>query len=300
MSRKNWMIRIGILLGAALLTWGILVFRLFGKSDSYHKINYNLGDLEDVFIKTPANAKSGERVSVRTSVLYDADIHFFLDGEELNKSYAESDYWEWSFVMPDREVTITAKPYSKADMGEEISVFPLTPSDEGVSEFREMITPVEKRDIGCRSIFPQEIKDRYGFQAFKFDDYETCLVFEGSIYRLGEYVGGLGTTYFAVADLDGDGWQELYFTFSWGSGIHRSQIGYFDSAEKRVWIFDYSNMDYEMTFAAEAGVLEVRGAEIRQIYSPEMILLTESEKKIGTITLCDNYIMFESDSLKGE
>ena len=49
-----------------------------------------------------------------------------------------------------------------------------------------------------------------------------------------------------LADLDGDGKQALFFTFSWGSGIHRSQIGYFDPSTKQVQILNFSNTNGDM------------------------------------------------------
>ena len=73
-------------------------------------------------------------------------------------------------------------------------------------------------------------------------------MYNDKIYSLGSSFGGYGLTAFAVADLNKDGMREIYFTFSWGSGIYRSQIGYFDMATEEVKIFDYSNEDNDMSF----------------------------------------------------
>ncbi len=85
-------------------------------AESSHCIRYELGDLASVFTNTPENAKVGECVEIRTSILYDADIHLFLDAQELEKTHRDSDYWGYSFVMPDQDVVITAKPYSKNEI----------------------------------------------------------------------------------------------------------------------------------------------------------------------------------------
>lgn len=51
--------------------------------------------------------------------------------------------------------------------------------------------------------------------------------------------------------MNGDGEKEVYFTFSWGSGIHRSQIGYFDTADKTVTVFDYSDYTGDMVLKTD-------------------------------------------------
>lgn len=81
-----------------------------------HAINYALGDLADNFISTPSCAKSGEVVEIKTHILYDADIHVYVDGEEIEKSHYDSDYWGYSFTMPQKDVNVTAKPFSKSEI----------------------------------------------------------------------------------------------------------------------------------------------------------------------------------------
>lgn len=81
--------------------------------ESNHCIRYELGELASVFTNMPENAKIGECVEIRTGVLHDADIHLFLGEQELEKTHGDSDYWGYTFVMPDQDVVITAKPYSK-------------------------------------------------------------------------------------------------------------------------------------------------------------------------------------------
>ena len=85
-------------------------------AEAARSIYYELGELAEDFILTPAEAKPGETVELRTQVLFDADIHVYLDGQELEKSHYDSDYWGWSFPMPDRDVTVSAKPYTKNEI----------------------------------------------------------------------------------------------------------------------------------------------------------------------------------------
>ena len=60
--------------------------------------------------------KAGDSVEIRMGVLYDADIHLYLDAQELEKSHQDSDYWGYTFTMPDKDVVITAKAYMKDEM----------------------------------------------------------------------------------------------------------------------------------------------------------------------------------------
>lgn len=128
--------------------------------------------------------------------------------------------------------------------GKDIVTFQLSPSSDGVGEFMELLgeDQLEYNSGSCYNVTPQDITERYGFQVFKFDT--SCgsfLEYEDGIYPLGVWLGGCGVTSFAVADMNEDGNAELFFTFSWGSGMHRSQAGYFDSAKKDVVIFDFIN-----------------------------------------------------------
>ncbi len=81
-----------------------------------YSITYDLGALSDDFIFTPSSAKPGDTVEIRTQILYDADIHVFVDGSEIEKSHYDSDYWGYSFTMPDNDASVTAKPYTKSEI----------------------------------------------------------------------------------------------------------------------------------------------------------------------------------------
>ena len=91
------------------------------------------------------------------------------------------------------------------------------------------------RPHSCRNITPDFVRDHSSFQVFKYED--TCdsfLLWQDKLLPLGTGFGGLGVTSMALADLNEDGEYELYFTYSFGSGIHRSMLGGFDPSEERV------------------------------------------------------------------
>ena len=84
---------------------------------SIYSLRYELGDLKDDFTLTPTKARDGNLVKIRTKVLIDADIHLWLDdGREIEKSRSDGNYWEYAFTMPDRDVVITAEPYTKTEI----------------------------------------------------------------------------------------------------------------------------------------------------------------------------------------
>lgn len=49
-----------------------------------------------------------------------------------------------------------------------------------------------------------------------------------------------------VLDLNNDGKSELYFTYSWGSGVHRSHAAYFDPIIEKIVPLEYTHMNKDM------------------------------------------------------
>ncbi len=81
-----------------------------------YAIRYELGDAAGHFTSAPKEATAGETVEIKTEVLYDADIHVYADGQELAKTHDDSDYHGYSFIMPQKDVLITARFYSKEEI----------------------------------------------------------------------------------------------------------------------------------------------------------------------------------------
>ena len=169
----------------------------------------------------------------------------------------------------------------------EIVTFQLTPSETDGDTNAPDYESYYDNDV-CYNVTPADITESYGMTVYKFN--QSCasiLLYDGEYYTLGICFGGFGADSFAIADLNGDGCEELYFTFSWGSGMHRSQVGYFDTADKTVRTYEYSNFlsggnwFAEMVLTAEDGKLYVHGADI-EINSCVDILLTP-EEKIGEL-----------------
>ncbi|WP_053372893.1 M56 family metallopeptidase [Paenibacillus sp. FJAT-27812] len=99
----------------------------------------------------------------------------------------------------------------------------------------------------CYNITPESIKENAKYTIFKYaESSASFLLYEGEVYPLGEWFGGYGVTSMALADLDSDGETELYFTYSWGSGLHRSHAAYFNPSAKEVVTLPYMPMNEDM------------------------------------------------------
>lgn len=124
----------------------------------------------------------------------------------------------------------------------DIVTFQMVPSSNGVEDYIEQVFGDdydEATEGRYYNVVPEDISNDYGFSIFKSDliGY-SALVYNNERYSIGKW-GAHGVTSFAIADLNEDGDFELYFTYSCGSGILRSEVGYFDTASKEIVTFDY-------------------------------------------------------------
>ena len=149
-------------------------------------------------------------------------------------------------------------------------------------------------DIGkFYNITPDFISEQSAYAIFKDD--KSCMSFimyEGELYETGPYFGGFGITGMALADLDKDNRDELYYTFSSGSGMHRSHIGYFNPAAKEIMLFEYTYLDHDMMLTTtESGDLCVNEAAVTGESFVDFTV--NAGKEIGRIFLKDNSITID-------
>lgn len=101
---------------------------------------------------------------------------------------------------------------------------------------------IEKPTMNPTAQFPlkdittKAVWDRLGAQVFQVTEgvqaCESFFIKAKKVYRIGQGFGGHGVTSMAVADPDVNGRDKLIFTYSWGSGIHRSHVAVFDCLAK--------------------------------------------------------------------
>ena len=121
----------------------------------------------------------------------------------------------------------------------------------------------------CYNITPDFIKENSDYSVFKYDtSCASFLLYEGKVYSLGEWFGGFGVTSITLADLNADQKPELYFTYSWGSGLHHSHVAYFDPVGKKVVTLDYAQLNNDMLITEnEEGGLSLYEATIPRMES---------------------------------
>ena len=178
----------------------------------------------------------------------------------------------------------------------EYETFDLTPSKNNVAELLSSYDFPEGyfSNDELYNITPQEITDKYGFRIFKYDQCcESYLEYNGGIYHIGTGLGGAGSTSFAVADLNSDGNLELYYTFSWGSGMHRSQIGYFDTAVLTDFAVNYDLPDHEIKLSSTNAALEACEASVVESNGFANIKTTAKDK-IGELIYENGAIQFKT------
>jgi len=93
---------------------------------------------------------------------------------------------------------------------------------------------------------------------------ETFLITQNGIpLQLGTSEGGMGVSSLALGDTDGDGRAELYYTYSFGSGIHQSKIGVYAPTydPQKTYPADIVYRGDWMLFSEEPDQIGVRAVE---------------------------------------
>ncbi|WP_139902197.1 hypothetical protein [Clostridium thermarum] len=96
-------------------------------------------------------------------------------------------------------------------------------------------------EVGGNQIF-----EYLGCQIFKDREYESYVIRDKELTHIGMGFGGMGVTSVCSADLNKDGQLELVYTYSFGSGLHRSHVAalMFDETSKEIVSdFVYTNKD---------------------------------------------------------
>ena len=128
-----------------------------------------------------------------------------------------------------------------------IVTFEMEPTKTGVEEFLANNPKIanDYKEDELYNVTPSKITEKFGFTVFKFTkSCESYVVYKDKTYLLESSFGGPGTISFAAADLNKDGNYELYFTFSYGSGMNHAEVSCFDTSEDTEFYFcsDYFNV----------------------------------------------------------
>ena len=191
------------------------------------------------------------------------------------------------------EAELSSAPFetSVQDMPLEViapeSELTIVPSKTRVSEFIKCAGDTEEEG-DYYNITPDFIADNSDFEIFKsVSSTDSFIMYDGEVYSVGICFGGFGVTSMALADLNQDGAYELYYTFSFGSGVHALSIGYFDPVKKEVTILDCPlqlHLHELMLTVNESGDLCVNLAVIaEETYQSFVDFSLEAQELIGTV-----------------
>ena len=131
----------------------------------------------------------------------------------------------------------------------------------------------------------EETQSRLAVQVFRVMEgpfaNESFLVHGETVLQMGTAFGGHGLTSLEVGDLDQDGTGELYFAYSFGSGIHQSRIGMYAPAYAEDQIFEADTV-----YFGDLGLFKADTSISVRVVEPDPETLTlQYLETIGTLTV---------------
>lgn len=103
-----------------------------------------------------------------------------------------------------------------------------------IEKARELLGIKDEHEL--IDITSNEIWEKTNYQVFKILDAaspETFVIKGTDVFPIGRQLGGFGVTSIIPYDVNQDGEVDLVYAFSWNSGIHHSEIAWFNSADKK-------------------------------------------------------------------
>jgi hypothetical protein len=130
--------------------------------------------------------------------------------------------------------------------------------------------------VALREITTDDVWERLRVQVFQITEgppsYRTYVVRDGRAEQIGEGFGGYGVVSMCAADLNGDGADELVYSFSWGSGIHRSRLAYADLRQPAL-----------VQHVAEAACFRMEDMMVRPAADGSVVEVYLEERLLGTL-----------------
>lgn len=143
----------------------------------------------------------------------------------------------------------------------------------------------------CYNVTSERIAEETSAQIFKFSDScATFLYLEDQIYPLGEWFGGYGFVNAVPCDFDQDSNTDILYTYSWGSGLHRSLVAVFNTKTKEnTVIYDSSATDnprvdlYVSTQSPSINIPDVEMPTYFVIYTVNIEVLEGNFANLGCV-----------------
>ncbi len=101
---------------------------------------------------------------------------------------------------------------------------------EGAEEIEQLLAGNHVTRENLYHITPDGLYEATGVRIFKSSDYcASFFLMNGKVYPAGSFFGGYGIHNAVVCDYDLNGVDDILFTCSWGSGVHRSEVWVFNT-----------------------------------------------------------------------
>ncbi len=116
-------------------------------------------------------------------------------------------------------------------------------SGRGVDEFLEKLSKTKELspNVEYFNVLPKELSELYGFELYECSGVSDNYIFyDGEIYELEKGFWSISDpNSMALADIDGNGAPELYYIWSWGSGMSHTYVAYFDFLTQKSTTIEY-------------------------------------------------------------
>ena len=120
-------------------------------------------------------------------------------------------------------------------------------------------------------ITPEDVKKDLNCQIFKINySCDTFVICKSKLFLIGTGSGGYGTVSIKTCDFDKNGQKDLIYTYSWGSGLHRSQIGVYNLSDGKEEVLDFMIRDKDV-------VLEKISDTKFDVYIADIVFMNESD-----------------------
>ncbi|MDE6111262.1 MAG: hypothetical protein K2F65_05030 [Eubacterium sp.] len=173
-------------------------------------------------------------------------------------------------------------------------------SKDNVAEFISVFCKQKSEDLSadfildeehCYNVTPDRILEETSAQIFKFSDScATYIYLDNQVYPLGVWFGGYGFVNAVPCDFDHDGNTDILYTYSWGSGLHRSLVAVFNTQTMEdMVIYDSSTTDhpqvdfYVGTQSPSTDVQDAENTTYFVVYTVNIEVLENNFANLGCI-----------------
>lgn len=198
-----------------------------------------------------------------------------------NKNSNESSNTEQTTDASSNQQSYMTGNCSKDNVKEFMSVF-------GEHELGGLSTGFVLDEEHCYNVTPDGIEEETSAQIFKFSDCcATFIYLDSQVYPLGEWFGGYGFVNAVLCDFDHDGNSDILYTYSWGSGLHRSLVAVFNTQTmENTVVYDSSDTDkpnVDLYVSTQSPSIDIPNVEIPTYYVVYIIDIDKGEDNLANL-----------------